>query len=189
MELGTITLLGRKRAVPSQDSVRLGNRRHLFQVSDHGGQRQLLLTQPSQIRWLPPEQLGDGLDEHGICRLSLEATRLLQREDTFDPAIALGTGGPLGAFAPQHPKASRAFSTVIGRFHAVLSQEYPERVYLAEETADQSPGVIGPIMLLINQAAEPRIPCPPLPACRWSGGHMTQALEFCQGPYPTGQQF
>ena len=47
MELGTITLPGRERAVPRQDSVGLGNRRHLFQVSDHGGKRQLLLRQPS----------------------------------------------------------------------------------------------------------------------------------------------
>jgi hypothetical protein len=31
MELGTITLLGRERAVPSQDRVGLGHRRHLFQ--------------------------------------------------------------------------------------------------------------------------------------------------------------
>ena len=31
MELGTITLLGRERAVPSQDNVGLGHRRHLFQ--------------------------------------------------------------------------------------------------------------------------------------------------------------
>ena len=25
-------------------------------VSDHGGKRQLMLMQPGQIRWLPPEQ-------------------------------------------------------------------------------------------------------------------------------------
>src|SRR5262252_2832937 len=31
VELGTITLLGRERAVPRQDSVGLGNRRNLFQ--------------------------------------------------------------------------------------------------------------------------------------------------------------
>ena len=31
VELGTITLLGRERAVPSQDNVGLGHRCHLFQ--------------------------------------------------------------------------------------------------------------------------------------------------------------
>ena len=74
-------------------------------VSDYGGKRQLLLTQPSQIRWLPPEQIGDGIYENGIRRLGLEATRLLQREDTFHPAIALLTRGSMGAFAPEYPKA------------------------------------------------------------------------------------
>ena len=135
---------------------------------------------------MPPEQIGDGIDENGIRRLGLEATRLLQREDTFHPAIALLTRGPLGAFAPEHPKASRAFSTVIGRFHTVLEQEYPERVPLAEETPDKSSGVIGPIMILVDQVAEPRIPRPPLPTGRWRSGHMTQALEFCQRPSPAG---
>ena len=32
-------------------------------TDDHGGKRRLLLTQPGQIRWLPPEQIGDGIHE------------------------------------------------------------------------------------------------------------------------------
>jgi hypothetical protein len=64
-----------------------------------------MLMQPGQIRWLPPEQSGDGIDENGIRRLGLEATRLLQREDTCHPAIALLTRSPLGAFALEDPKA------------------------------------------------------------------------------------
>jgi hypothetical protein len=42
----------------------------------------------------------------------------------------------------------------------------PLRVHLAEETPDKSSGVIGSIMILVDQMAEPRIPRPPLPACR-----------------------
>src|SRR5262245_16981599 len=43
-------------------------------------------------------------------------------------------------------------------------------------------------MILVNQAAEPRIPRPPLAPRRRSGGHMTEALEFRQRPGPAGGQ-
>ena len=70
----------------------------------------------------------------------------------------------------------------------MLDQEHPERVHLAQETADKPSGVIGTVMILVNQAAEPRIPRAPLATRRRGGGHMTEALEFRQGPRPTGGQ-
>src|SRR5262252_300165 len=43
-------------------------------------------------------------------------------------------------------------------------------------------------MILIDQAAEPRIPRAPLASCRRCGRHMTEALEFRQSPRAAGSQ-
>src|SRR4029450_1587861 len=70
----------------------------------------------------------------------------------------------------------------------MLDQAYPERVHLAQETADQPSGLIWTIMILVDKAAEPRIPRPPLATRRRSRGHMTEALEFRQRPRPASGQ-
>src|SRR5918912_1586539 len=43
-------------------------------------------------------------------------------------------------------------------------------------------------MILRNPLAEPRIPRPPLPACRGSGSHMAEPLQLDKRPGPTGGQ-
>src|SRR5262244_2563900 len=68
------------------------------------------------------------------------------------------------------------FGPVIGGFHPVRAQEHPERVHLAQQTAGKPPGLIGTVMILVNQLAEASIPRPPFPARRWGRGHMTQPL-------------
>ena len=60
----------------------------------------------------------------------------------------------------------------------MLDQEHPERVQLAQETADQPSCLIWTIIILVDKTAEPRTPRPPLATRRRSSGHMTEALEF-----------
>lgn len=60
----------------------------------------------------------------------------------------------------------------------MLGEEHPERVHLAQEAADKPSGIIGTVMILVDQAAEPRIPGAPRAPRWWGGGHMTEALEF-----------
>ena len=50
-------------------------------VNDHVDKSRLPLTQPGQIRCLPPEQIGDRIHQDDIGRPDLEATHIYERED------------------------------------------------------------------------------------------------------------
>src|SRR5207249_8367514 len=54
---------------------------------------------------------------------------------------------------------------------------------------DQATGLIGALMVPINQGAKPRIPRAPLAAGGRRLGHVAQALQLFEGPGPTGRQF
>ena len=42
-------------------------------------------------------------------------------------------------------------------------------------------------MILVDELTQPGIPRPPLPACGWGGGHMTETLQLRQCPGSTGR--
>ena len=77
--------------------------------------------------------------------------------------IALVTGRPQRAFAPQHPKTQSPLRPVVGRLDAMLSEKDPQRVHLTQQATSEAPRLIGACMILVNQLAEPSIPRPPHP--------------------------
>ena len=70
----------------------------------------------------------------------------------------------------------------------MLGKKHPERVHLAQQAAGKLPCVIVPVMILVNQTAQPGIPRAPLPTRGRRCGHMTQALQLGQRPGTTGRQ-
>ncbi len=106
----------------------------------------------------------------------METAGLFERQEPLDPAIALVTGRAQRALTPQHPKAQGPLRPVVGRFYALLGEKDPEGVHLSQQAAGKPSGVIGAVMILLDQLAEPGVPCAPLPPSRRGGGHVAQAL-------------
>jgi hypothetical protein len=134
------------------------------------------------------EEPRDGLNQHGIGRACLETTRLFERQDPLDPAVTLPTRGPLRALAPEDAASERPFGPVVGGCDPMVGKKDPERIHLAEQAADKLPCVVLPLMILVNQFAEARVPRPPLAPRGRGGGHMTETLQLGECPCPTGRQ-
>ena len=75
-------------------------------VSDHRGARGVRLADPGESRLSVCEQTADRINEDRIGCAGLEAARLFERDEALHPPVAFEDGGPIGAFAPQHPNAS-----------------------------------------------------------------------------------
>jgi hypothetical protein len=75
--------------------------------------------------------------------------------------------------APHHGKAQGSLCAVVGRFDTMLTQEDPQRGQLALQASGQAPGIIGSLMLAIDQVAKPCIPGAPLATGRRRFGHVT----------------
>src|SRR5215510_8105437 len=146
------------------------------------------LIDPGEIGLLAREEPRDGVYQHGVGRSGMETASFFQGQDSLHPMIALGTGRAQRALAPQHAKAQGPFRAIVGRFDPMLGKKDPERIHLTEQAAGKLPCVVLPVMILVNQLAEARIPRPPLPARGWSRGHMTETLQFGECPGPTGRQ-
>lgn len=122
----------------------------------------------------------DGLDQHGKGRLSSQTAGLLERKDSLYPTVALFTGGPLAALAPQYPKAQCPLGRVIGRLHPFDLQEHPKGVYLPQKTSGEFARLILAVMVFGDEAAEPGIKGPPFPYGRLVLGHVAKPLELGQ---------
>jgi len=70
----------------------------------------------------------------------------------------------------------------------MLCQKHPERVHLAQQAAGKPPGLIVPVMILVDQFAEPGVPGTPLAPSGWGRGHMTQTLQLRERPSPTHRE-
>ena len=70
----------------------------------------------------------------------------------------------------------------------MVGEKDPERVHLPQQAAGKPPGVIGVVMILVDELTQPGIPRSPLPACGGSRGHMTEPLQLGERPGPTGRQ-
>ena len=100
------------------------------EVRDHR-ERRLGLRNPGEVRLLVCKQTGNGVDQHLIGGPGMQTTRLFERQNPLHPVIALGTGRPQRALAPEDAKAQGALGAVVGRLNAVLCQKHPKRVHLA----------------------------------------------------------
>ena len=129
-------------------------------------------VEPGEIGLTALEEAGDGIHQYAKDRLAQLTAGLAQRKRPFDPAIALVTLGATGALAPYYGKAQGSLSAVVGWFHAMLTQEDPQRGHLALQASGQAPGIIGPLMVALDQGAQPGLPGAPLAPGRWRFGHV-----------------
>src|SRR5262249_34237545 len=102
--------------------------------------------------------------------------------------IALVTGCPQRALAPEHPKTQGPLGPVVGSVDAVLDEKDPERVHLPQQATREPARVVLPGMILLNQFREPGVPAPPSPPRGWGCGHMTRPLQRGQRPGATGRE-
>src|SRR5262245_61060185 len=131
------------------------------------------------------EETADGVHQHGVGGSRVETAGFFERQDTLHPAIAFATGRSQRALAPQDTTAQGSLGPVVGWLDAVLGKKDPEGIHLPQQTASKPSGGIGPVMILVNQLTQPRVPRPPLPTSGRSRGHMTQPLQLDQRPRTT----
>ena len=65
-----------------------------------------------------------------------------------------------------------------------LHQKDPEGIHLPQQATAQAARVIGPVMILVDQLAEPRIPGSPLSTRGRSRGHAAEPLQLGKRPVP-----
>ena len=67
------------------------------------------------------------INEDRIGRKGLEAARLFEREEALHPPVAFEAGGPVGAFAPQHPNAPENKSVPFNVMPRLADSKYTRR--------------------------------------------------------------
>jgi hypothetical protein len=134
------------------------------------------------------EQTGDGIHQDAKGRLTQLPAGLAQRPAPLPPAVAFGTGGTMGALPPQHAKAQRPLGAVVGGLDPMLHKAYPQRRPRALQASGQATGLIGAVLVAIEQGTKPRLPRPPLTARGGRCGHRTPALPLRERPRSTGRQ-
>jgi len=130
------------------------------------------------------EEAGDGIHQDRKGRLAKLTARLAQRQAPFHPAVAFVARRPVRTLAPQHGKAQRSLSIVVGRLNALFTQKHPQRGHFSHQPPGQPPSVVRTLLVLLNQLTKPGIPRPPLSASRRRFGHLTQSLQLPQRPRP-----
>src|SRR5436853_6685434 len=70
----------------------------------------------------------------------------------------------------------------------MLAQKDPQRRHLALQASDQTPSIVLPLMVAIDQGAQARIPGPPLSTRGRRLGHLAQALQLFECPCSAGRQ-
>jgi hypothetical protein len=78
---------------------------------------------PGEVRLGSVEVVLKGVNECGEKRPGLKPAGLSDGKNSFHPAVALFTGGTLGALSPQHAEAQDSFCVVVGRSHALFLQK------------------------------------------------------------------
>src|SRR5215510_1320195 len=99
------------------------------------------------------EEPRDSIDQHIRGRSGVETAGLLEGQNPFDPAVALRTRSTLRALPPEDAKPQGPFCPVVRRLDPVLPQKDPQRVHLAQQAAGKPSGVIGAVMILLDQLA------------------------------------
>ncbi len=119
------------------------------------------------------EETGDGVHQHRVGRSGLATTGFFAGQDPFDPAVALGTRRPVGALAPEPPKAQGPFRPVVRGLNPALDHKHPQRVPLPPQTTSAPSRVALPVMIRLAQFPQPGIPGSPFPTGGWGLGHRT----------------
>jgi hypothetical protein len=79
-----------------------------------------------------------GVNECGEKWPGLQPAGLSDGKNSLHPAVALFTGGTLGALSPQHAKAQDSFRVVVGGGNALLFQKEPRAGKLSFQMAGKS---------------------------------------------------
>jgi len=81
---------------------------------------------PGKVGLSSVEVVLKGVNACGEKRPGLQPAGLSDRQDSFHPAVALFTGGTLGALSPQHAEAQDSFRVVVGGVNALFFQKEPQ---------------------------------------------------------------
>jgi hypothetical protein len=110
-----------------------------------------LLVNPREIGLLAMEETRDGVNQHGVGSSGVETAGFFEGQDPLHPVIALVTGRPQRAFAPQHPKTQGPLRPVVGRLDAMLGEKDPQGVHLTQQATGEAPRLIRACMILVNR--------------------------------------
>src|SRR5712691_10816343 len=95
-------------------------------VSSYRGRAEVLtLVEPGEVGLVALEETGHGIHEDVVGRHRSQPTRLFQGQDALHPSIALGTGRPQRALAPEYPTTQRPLRPVVGRLDTVVGRKHP----------------------------------------------------------------
>ena len=118
---------------------------------------------PGEIGLSSVEVVLKGVNECGEKRPGLKPAGLSDGQDSLDPAVALFTGGTLGALSPQDAEAQDSFRVIVGGGHAFFFQKEPQAGKLSFQMPGKSTGGILAIAVEGDQSDEAGIESPPLP--------------------------
>ena len=104
------------------------------------------------------ERAGHGVHQHGEGRPAPQATRLPQREEALDPAIALLVVAAMHHPAPEHGEPQGPLGPIIGGLHSGFHHERPQGPHLPLQRAGKLPGFVRSRTVLVQQPDHPRIP-------------------------------
>ena len=161
-----------RRDAPAVAFVR-GNR----DVIVAGGQRFL---DPGDIRLLAMERACHGVHQHGEGRPAPQATRLPQREEALDPAIALLVVAAMHHPAPEYGEPQGPLGPIIGGLHPGFHHERPQGPHLPLQRAGKRPGFVRSRTVLVQQPDHPRIPGLHIAGGRRYRGPVDQPLQLGQ---------
>ena len=112
---------------------------------------------PGEVRLGSVEEVLKGVNQCGKKRPGLQPAGLSDGKNSFYPAVALFTGGTLGALSPQHAKAQDSFRVVVGGGNALFFQKEPQKGNFSFQPAGK---LTGGILAIAVESLRERSKCP-----------------------------